>query len=144
MVNDLASYRRVVARMTAHWAAFQAKRKERLMQQERHGVAAERVAENILEDLFTLVLDWKLADINNQVDYADLMLTRLGIKYLIIEAKRPGALAWNRRAVHSALDQVLRYADEQRVSRAVSDGVMLYAADVVHGGLQDRAFIALD
>jgi hypothetical protein len=53
-------------------------------------------------------------------------------------------LAWNRRAVEAALSQARRYADEQRVQRvAVSDGYMLYAADVEHGGLQDRVFIDL-
>jgi hypothetical protein len=114
------------------------------VQQERHGIAAEKVAENILEDLFTIVLDWSLSDINNQVGYADLLLTRLGIKYLIVEVKRPGALAWNRRAVEAALDQALRYADEQKVRCVgVSDGVMLYAADIEHGGLRDRVFVSL-
>lgn len=54
------------------------------------------MAENILEDLFTTVLDCRISDVNNQVKYADLVLTRLGIKYLIVEVKRPGALAWNR------------------------------------------------
>jgi hypothetical protein len=123
----------------------QAKRQERLTQQTRHGVAAERVAENILEDLFTMVLDWSLADCNNQVGYADLLLTSLGVKYLIVEVKRPGALAWNRRAVEAALAQAHRYADEQHVRCiGVSDGVMLYAADIAHGGLQDRVLVSLD
>jgi hypothetical protein len=144
MVEHLASYRRCVERICINWSIFLDKRQERLVQQERYGVAAERVAENILEDLFTVVLDWSLSDINHQVGYADLLLTRLGIKYLIIEAKRPGALAWNRLAVEAALDQALRYADEQKVKCiGVSDGVMLYAADVEHGGLQDRVFASL-
>jgi hypothetical protein len=90
------------------------------------------------------VLYWALGEINHQVEYADLVLTRQGIKQLVIEAKRPGALAWNRRAVEAALSQARRYADEQRVQRvAVSDGYMLYAADIEHGGLQDRVFIDL-
>lgn len=145
MVESLAAYRRCVERIRTNWPTFLEKRKERLKQQERYGAAAERVAENILEDLFTTVLDWSLSDINYQVGYADLLLTRLGIKYLIMEAKRPGALAWNRRAVEAALDQALRYADEQRVRCiGVSDGMMLYAADIVHGGLQDRVFVSLE
>jgi hypothetical protein len=58
--------------------------------------------------------------------------------------KRPGALAWNRRAVEAALDQARRYADEQKVKCiGVSDGFMLYAADVEHGGLKDRLFASL-
>jgi len=145
MVKGLASYHRCVERIRSNWPTFLEKRQERLRQQERHRVAAERVAENILEDLFTIVLDWSLSDINNQVGYADLLLTRLGIKYLIVEVKRPGSLAWNRRAMEAALDQAIRYADEQRVKCvAVSDGVMLYAADIAHGGLQDRVFVSLD
>ena len=145
MVRELATYQHMAERIALGWHPFREKRRERLRQQERHGVAAERVAENIIEDLFTTVLDWSLGDVNNQVGYADIELTRLGIKYLIIEAKRPGALAWNRHAVDAALAQARRYADEQRVrSIAVSDGVMLYAADLVGGGLRDRLFVSLE
>jgi hypothetical protein len=143
-VENLASYQRCVQSIRANWPPFLEKRKARLEQQQRHGVAAEKVAENILEDLFTEVLDWTVADLNNQVEHADLLLSRLGIKYLLIEVKRPGALAWNRRAVESALDQALRYAGEQKVKCvAVSDGGMLYTADIEHGGLRDRAFVSL-
>ena len=142
--EQLASYRRCVTRICEQWPAFCQAREERLAQQRRYGHAAEKVAENILEDLFIEVLDWKRADLNNQVRYADLLLSRLGIKYLLLEAKRPGALAWNRKAVEVALDQACRYADEQRVRTvAVSDGIMLYAADRVHGGLRDRAYADL-
>src|SRR5262249_39486804 len=119
-------------------------RRLRLRERERYGHAAERATEEILEDLFTNVLDWSVGDLNHQVGYADLLLTRLGIKYLIVEAKRPGSLAWSRPAVERALEQASRYASGQRVqSVAVSDGHMLYAADVVKGGLRDRTFIPL-
>lgn len=58
--------------------------------------------------------------------------------------KRPGSLAWSRRAVECALDQAMRYASEQRVKAvAISDGLMLYAADVADGGLRDRIFVSL-
>jgi hypothetical protein len=145
MVKDLASYRRCIDRITLSWSAFTEKRHARLVQQDRHGVAAEKVAENIIEDLFTEVLDWPISDINNQVDYADLLLTSLGVKYLLIETKRPGALAWHRRAVETALNQAVRYAGEQKVRCvAVSDGYMFYAADIVHGGLKDRVLVRLD
>jgi len=40
---------------------------QRLVQQQHHGVAAEKVAENILEDLFTEVLDRPNAGLDNQV-----------------------------------------------------------------------------
>ncbi|HZE05196.1 MAG TPA: hypothetical protein VE127_08235 [Solirubrobacteraceae bacterium] len=90
------------------------------------------------------MLDWPIADVNHQVGYADILLTRLGIKYVIVEAKRPGALAWNRRAIDEALAQARRYAAEQKVQCvAVCDGVMFYAADVRHGGLRDRVFCDL-
>jgi hypothetical protein len=144
-VVSLASYRHCCDRLTAGWPQFQARRQERLAQQRRFGTAAEKVAENILEDLFTQVLDWRLSEVNNQVGYADLVLTRLGVKHLIVEVKRPGALAWNERSVDAALTQARRYAGEQKVqSIAVSDGIMVYARDLVPGGYRDRAFARLD
>lgn len=143
--EDLASYRRCTERIGVNWPAFQDKRLDRLRERERFGHGAERATENIVEDLFTLVLDWSLADINHQVGYADILLTRLGIKHLIVETKSPGSLAWDRRAIHRALEQACRYAAEQTVRCvAVSDGHMLYAADVAHGGLRDRVFCSLD
>jgi hypothetical protein len=43
-----------------------------------------------------------------------------------------------------ALAQAQRYADEQRVKCVgVSDGLMLYAADIHGGGLRDRVFASL-
>jgi hypothetical protein len=54
------------------------------------------------------VLDWSIGDINHQVGYPDLLLTRLGIKYLIVEAKTPGALAWHSSARDRALEQARR------------------------------------
>ena len=146
-ITSLAAYRRCCDRVSANWPAFLARREQRLAQQQRFGTAAEKVAENILEDLFTIVLDWSLTELNNQVDYADLVLTRLGIKHLIIEVKRPGSLAWRQGAVDAALHQARRYADEQRVGCiAVSDGVMLYAGDRVAGTNRerDRVFVSLD
>lgn len=142
---NLASYRRCIERIGANWSAFQARRLERLRERERFGHAAERATESILEDLFTGVLDWSLGDVNHQVGYADLLLSSLGVKHLIVEAKRPGALSWNRAAIDAALDQACRYAAEQSVRNvAVSDGRMLYAAEVAHGGRRGRCFAALD
>lgn len=95
----------------------------------------EKVAENILEDLLVEVLDWSLGDVNFQVGRADIVLSALGIKRLVLEVKRPGALVWNRRAVKEA----------PRVGTvAVSDGHLLYAADVTTSGLRDRILVALD
>ncbi len=142
--EELASYRRCADRIDANWQAFQERRAARLRERERFGHAAERAVESIVEDLFTMVLDWSFGDINHQVGYADILLTRLGIKHLIVETKRPGSLAWNRLAVDRALEQVCRYAAEQKVRCvAVSDGTMIYAADVCHGGLSDRIFCSI-
>jgi hypothetical protein len=141
---QLASYRHCVERIDANWPAFAARRRQHL----RQGLfdsPVEKVAEDILEDLFTMVLDWSLDDVNLQVGRADVVLSELGIKRLVLEVKRPGALLWHRRAIEAALDQARRYAAEQRVGAvAVSDGHMLYAADVVGGGLRDRVLVALD
>ncbi len=141
----LSSYHTAVARIQTNWPGFQRKRDARLEQQKRYGAAAEAVAERILEDLFTEVLDWGVKDLNNQVGYADLSLSKLGIKRLIVEVKRPGALAWNQRAVEHAMDQARRYASEQKVKQiAVSDGVILYAADLEGGVLKYRVLEHLD
>lgn len=144
-VSTLAAYRDGVEHIRQAWPGFLERRTERLRQQERHGTAAEKVTENIVEDLLTGVLNWSLGDLNNQLGYADLVVTELGIGRLIVETKRLGALAWNRRAVDAALEQARRYAAEQRVRCvAVSDGTMFYAADVVDGGLRDRVFCHLE
>lgn len=143
-VNKLASYQRGVERIGARWMEFQGRRQARLRERERFGHAAERATESIVEDLFTGVLDWSIGDLNHQVGYADILLSRLGIKYLIVETKRPGALAWNRSAVDAALQQARCYAARQKVRCvAITDGVMLYGADVVNGGLRDRVFCSL-
>ncbi len=142
--DRLASYRRLSERLESRWPDFAAKRQERLAQADRLGHAAEKVAENILEDLFTGPLDWSLADVNYQVDYADLLLTRLGVKHLLVEVKRPDRLAWNRHALDVALVQAAGYARRQKVGAiAVSDGRLLYAADVSEAGLRDRVFVSL-
>ena len=143
-LTGLASYRRCTEHIQVAWPEFLTKREQRLEQQRRLGEASEKVAENVVEDLFTTALDWSLADFNNQVEHADIVLTDHGIKRLVVEVKRPGSLAWSRRAVECALDQAMRYASEQRVKAvAISDGVMLYAADIADGGLRDRIFVSL-
>ncbi len=142
---QLSGYKKCVERIHLEWEGFRKKRDERLVQERRYGEAREPVAEGILEDLFTSVLDWPLGNFNRQVQRADIVLTDLGIKKLVIEAKHPGGLRWSRGAVDRALDQAEGYAREQRVQViAVSDGHMLYAANVVDGGRQDRIYVSLD
>ncbi len=140
----LAAYRHCLDRMHAAWPAFAARRRERL-KQGLFGAPVEKIAENILEELFTSVLDWPLADVDLQIARADMVLSSLGIKRVIVEVKRPGSLVWQRPAIVAALDQARRYAAEQGVDTvAVSDGHMLYAGDVVGGGLRDRVQVDLD
>ena len=56
-LENLASHRRCAERIQASWPGFITKREQRLEQQRRLGEASEKVAENILEDLFTTVWD---------------------------------------------------------------------------------------
>lgn len=141
---ELASRRHCVDRIRTEWPGFQHRRTDRLAQRMTGGHVAERVAENICEDLFTVVLDWPRAGIKYQVDDADLLLTSHGIKYVVIEAKRPGSLVVSARAVARAFDQGLRYAHRQKVRCvAVSDGDLLDVRDVTDGGLKPRIRVHL-
>jgi hypothetical protein len=143
--RQLASYRRCAGRIETAWPMFAARRRQRLGQG-LFDAPVEKVAENIVEDLLTTVLDWSLEDVNLQIGRADIVLSDNGYKRLVLEVKRPGTLIWHRQAIAAALDQALRYASAQNVSAvAVSDGTMLYAADIAAGGtMSDRALAALD
>jgi hypothetical protein len=143
-VNKLAAYRKCAERIKTAWPVFAAERRRRL-QQGGGGQPVEKVAENILENLFTTVLDWPIENVRPQVERADIVLTRLGLKYLVLEVKRPGLLTGRQAAVEAAMTQARHYADDQRVKAvAVSDGIMLYAADVIGGGLRPRVWLQLD
>ncbi len=143
-LESLAAYRHCSERICVAWPEFLVRRASRLQPHPLLGKTPERVTESILEDLFTNVLDWPLESFNPQVEYADIVLSDHGFRWMIIEAKRPGTLAWNRSAVDRALDQAIRYAAEQRVRCvAVSDGEMLYAAEIADGGKRDRIFVRL-
>lgn len=74
-----------------------------------------------------------------------MVLTKMGIKRLVVEVKRPNSLSWDQPSLERALTQARGYAEEQRVSTiAVSDGTLFYAADIVNGGLKHRARVRLD
>jgi hypothetical protein len=136
----LAGYRHCTGRIEGQWPAFLARRAERL----KHENESEMVAQAILEDLFTRVLDWSEGDFEYQVSRADIVLSRNLIKQLVIEAKRPGTLLPGRTAFDQALCQARRYADAQKVQRvAVSDGRFLYAGDVACGVVKDRVRVDL-
>jgi hypothetical protein len=144
-LESLAAYRHCSERICAAWPGFLERRAARLEPHPLLGNTPEKITEDILQDLFTNVLDWPIESFNPQVEHADIVLSYLGIRHLIIEAKRPGALAWNRDAVDRALEQALGYADRQQVRCiAISDGVMLYATDLADGGKSDRVFVRLD
>ena len=145
MTAHLVLREHLQSRLAETWPSFLELRRRRLVETDRPGGGAERVAELIVADLFTHALDWHVDDLNHQIGYADLLLTRLGIKYLVIETKRPGALAWSEAAVEAALEQATRYAVAQGVRAvAVSDGHLLYAADIASGGHHGRALVYLE
>lgn len=141
----LASFREFCEAIEAQWPFFLQKRAEWLLQEARFGHAAEKVAESILADFFTIPLNWQISDLNNQIQYADMVLTKMGIKRLVVEVKRPGSLSWDQPSLERALAQARRYAEDQRVSTiAVSDGTFFYAADIANGGLRHRTWLHLD
>jgi len=142
---QLASFREFCDAIEAQWSLFLEKRTEWLLQETRYGHAAEKVAESILADFFTIPLNWQISDLNNQIGYADMVLTKMGIKRLVVEVKRPNSLSWDQPSLERALTQARRYAEEQRVSTiAVSDGTLFYAADIANGGLKHRTRLRLD
>lgn len=136
----LASHRRCVERIVQTWQTFLAARSDRL----RHGGETEKVAEAVIEDLFTGVLDWSKGDLMYQIGYADIVLSHHLAKYLVIEVKRSGTLVPGRRALENAITQARRYAGEQKIPCvAATDGRYLYAADGGGGGLIDRVMVDL-
>lgn len=140
----LAAYRHCTERIRDRWPAFRTTRRARL-RQGLFDAPVEKIAENIVEDLLTRVLDWPLEDVNLQIGRADMVLSGLGIKRAVLELKRPGTLIWRRAAVDRALVQAHRYAEAQQVGCvAISDGHLLYAEDRVPGGTRQRVLADLD
>lgn len=140
---DLASARVCTARIREQWAAFQAARARHLAAVGGQQAPAEKVAENILCELFTTVLDWTTEQVRLQEQRVDLMLTRNGLRYLIVEVKRPGSFD-GRGSILTALTQARGYATQLRVDRvAVSDGCTLEAYDITADGLRPRTLAHL-
>lgn len=137
--QNLSTYKQHVERVEETWSEFLTRRKDMLAQAGRFGAVPEKATETIIGSLLTEVLDWTTRDLNWQLDYADLVITRNYCKHLLVETKRPGALHTNRDAIIQAFGQAHRYADEQHVTTiAVSDGHLLRAADITDGGLKSR------
>ncbi len=144
-VYNLSSFNKFNNDIEQRWKTFLDRRQTRLVQELRYSTASEKVAEDILQDFFTIALDWQIININNQIKFADIVLTHQGLKRLIIEVKRPNSLSWNKTSIEKALEQAYGYAQQQRVtSIAVSDGSIFYAADIKNGGLEDRVKLHLD
>lgn len=137
---NLAMYHTCVDRLRTAWPQFLETRKDRL----RHGDESEKVAEAIIEDLLTGVLDWEKGDLAYQLEYADIVLSQNLQKHLVIEVKKPGTLRLGRQSLAAALEQARRYAAAQHINRvAVTDGCIFYAADINSGGLQHRVAVNL-
>ncbi len=75
----LANYHACVTRLHTAWPTFLKTRDDRL----RHGDESEKVAEAIIEDLLTGVLDWGKGDLVYQIEYADIVLSQNLQKYLV-------------------------------------------------------------
>ena len=142
-VTDLASTRLCTARIHDQWGSFQEVRRRHLAGVGAERDPAEKVAENILCELFTAVLDWTTEQVRLQEHRVDLMLCRGGLRFLVVEVKRPGSFD-GRGSILRALTQARGYAVELKVDRvAVSDGCVFEAYDLVREGLRPRAVVHL-
>ena len=136
--TELAHQRRCVEQIRDRWPGFLTARQAHLRSHAVGHTPSEKVAENILCDLFTGVLDWGTAQVRLQESRVDILLTRLGVKYLIVEAKRPGSLD-GPASIHRALRQAVGYAQELGVGTvAVSDGCVMEAWDIERPSLALR------
>lgn len=136
--GELAHQRLGVSRIRDRWPEFGQARRGHLAAHSTDRAPAEKVAENILRDLFTTVLDWTAEQVRFQEDRVDMQLVRQGIAYLVVEAKRPGSLD-GPGSVAAALRQAHGYAHERKVDKiAISDGCVLEAYDLVPTGLRLR------
>lgn len=141
--GELAAQQRTVERIRVRWPEFRRARQSHLDAHATGRAPAEKTAENILCDLFTSVLDWTTDQVRLQEERVDIMLTRLGMRYLVVEAKRPGSFD-GAGAIARALRQACGYAEQVCVDKvAVSDGGVLEAYDLVPAGLRRRAVVHL-
>ena len=144
MSENLASKRKLLERARNNWDEFQDRRKQYLTQMHLRDGGSEKITENILLDLFTLVLDWPLANLDYQSGWCDIILVDTGIKRLLIEAKYPGKFS-SSKAMEQALSQVTGYSSTQKVNLvAVSDGNRLFAIDLLEGKTCKRVDVNLD
>lgn len=90
--QSLAIYKQHADRVEQQWQTFLARREDMLAPARRFGAVPEKAAETIIGSLLSDVLDWTARDLNWQLGYADLVITRNYCKHLLVETKRPGAL----------------------------------------------------
>lgn len=141
--RSLSSYKKVIDRLHQNWEPFLESRTN-LLEPLKYQSVPEKVSEEIIRNLLTQVLDWEEADLQWQMHYADLVLTRNRNKYLVAELKRPSSLKRSLNSNQEALNQVRGYADQQKISSiAICDGSVVYAADITGGGLSHRVFVDL-
>jgi len=141
--GELARQRRCVEQIRERWPAFLTARQAHLRSHAVGQTPSEKVAENILCDLFTRVLDWPTEQVRLQEAHTDILLTRLGVKYLVMEAKRPGSLD-GPGSISRALRQAVGYARELNVAAvAVSDGCLLEAHDLLRPELTLRPRVSV-
>lgn len=143
--NQLSNHKKLLERAKANWLNFQEIRRQRLAQMRLRDGGAEKITEIILDALFTIVLDWPIANIDYQSGRCDMVLVNQGIKWLIVEAKYPGSFQNNSSKMQQALDQVYKYSETHNVRRvAVCDGYRLYAIDLFPGKFYKRVDVFLD
>lgn len=141
--SGLASARRCIDRIHDRWQSFQETRQRHLGAVSAGLAPAEKVAENILCDLFTNVLDWETQQVRLQDSRVDMTLTRNGMRYVVVEVKRPGSFD-GRGSIDRALLQARTYAAQLKVDKVVvSDGGVFEAYDLVPAGLRPRAVVHL-
>lgn len=141
--GDLARQRRCIEQLRERWPNFVERRHVHLRSHAVGQTPAERIAENILFDLFTNVLDWAPDQVRWQESRIDLLLTRLGVKHLIVEVKRPGSLD-GPGGIARAFQQACGYAEQHNVRTvAVSDGCLLDVRDRSACGFSSRLRIHL-
>lgn len=145
MEKELSNRKKIIKSAKEKWVQFLERRQKRLLQLNRPEGGAEKITEGILEDLFSMVLNWSISDLNWQMGRCDLVLTQMGIKYLLLEAKYPNHFS-SKSNREKALNQVLGYAKEQKVKKiAVSDGYMLLIAELdEQGAIEKYLEISLD
>jgi hypothetical protein len=135
---DLASARVCAARICERWGPFQEARRRHLAGVSAELAPAEKVAENILCELFHrgAGLDDRAGTPAGAAGRPHAQ--RNGLKFLIVEVKRPGSFD-GRGSILRALTQARGYAVELKVDRvAVSDGCVFEAYDLAPDGLRPR------